>query len=406
MDETKLENQAELTSGAASQAPSARKNSKLAPILAIVLIVLAAGGFFVYQSLPSTKAGKLVKEALAQMESKDYVKAVETLVSARDIAPESGKVTDAFFKVFDANVNDVLSKNSSDIVHALEVYRQAEELLPDQKDAVLQKEAEIYRSCAAEISKGDYLDLIYSLISDLDEAVQRGVPGLETTRADLTKQAASLETKNALYHFALEYITAFNNGDSQALIDIYLRTVGDESSDFFQKVLANHGTRAASFPILSEYEGKKTGIYYKNGQYFVYCGEYDKDNKRSGTGSWISTKGDPDHGSYKIYRYGGDWANDKPNGSMWCYVFTRTSGGNEEIKICTAPVKDGLFNGTFTITYDWVDEFEVSYINGDPVQIDTFTGSDGIPAKVYSYNEDRTKQLLNLSMHDGVFGTY
>ena len=406
MDNTELENQAEQTAGAAPEAAAMPRKNKLPLILAIVLVVLAAGGFFVYQSLPSTKAGKLVKEALAQMESKDYAKAVETLVSAREIAPQSGKVTDAFFKVFDANVNDILSKDGTDIVHALKVYENAEELLPDQLETILQKESEIYRSCSDQISRNKELDLIYSLIPDLDAAISRGVPGLETVRSDLAKQAAALEKEHALQSFAEEYITAFNNSDSQALIDIYLRTVGDEDSLFFRSVLANHGTRAASFPILAEYEGKKAGIYYKNGQYFVYCGEYDQNNKRSGTGTWVSAKGDPDQGSYKVYRYGGEWENDKPNGNMWCYVFTRTAGGNEEIKIATAPVKDGLFNGTFTITYDWEIEFEVTYINGDPVQIDTFTGSDGIPAKVYSYNEDRTRQLLNLSMHDGVFGTY
>ena len=403
MKNTEAQNTIDDTAEKASEKPAAKKTRL---IIIVIILALLGCGYFVYQSLPSTKAGKLVKQALIQMESKDYAKAVEILVSARDTSPGSKNVTEAFFKVFEANVNDILSNDGTDIVHALKVYENAEELLPDQLETILQKESEIYRSCSDQISRNKELDLIYSLITDLDAAISRGVPGLETVRSDLAKQAAALEKEHALQSFAEEYITAFNNSDSQALIDIYLRTVGDEDSHFFRSVLANHGTRAASFPILAEYEGKKAGIYYKNGQYFVYCGEFDSNNKRSGTGAWISTKGDPDQGSYKVYRYGGEWENDKPNGSMWCYVFTRTAGGNEEIKIATAPVKDGLFNGTFTITYDWEIEFEVTYINGDPVQIDTFTGSDGIPAKVYSYNEDRTRQLLNLSMHDGVFGTY
>ena len=123
MENTEAQNTIDDTAEKASEKPAAKKTRL---IIIVIILALLGCGYFVYQSLPSTKAGKLVKQALIQMESKDYAKAVEILVSARDTSPGSKNVTEAFFKVFEAHVNDILSKDGTDIVHALKVYENAE----------------------------------------------------------------------------------------------------------------------------------------------------------------------------------------------------------------------------------------------------------------------------------------
>ena len=388
----------------------AKKNTKSKksrfPII-LVLIIVIAGGFLAFMLSPSVRAGGLVKQALAQASEKNYTKAIETMVSARELAPDNPKVIEAFYTILDKNANEFILSGSPDFTKALDVYRSAEPLLGDYKDKILKRESEVYSTWSDHVAESGSIDDVNNQISLLEEASDRGIPDLDVAISELKKQLTALETDAALKEFASRFIVGVNEQNTDLCIQVFSETVGDPDSEFFKKTLEKRGIRASNFPVLTETDGKKLGIYYKNGEYFVYCGDYDESGKRSGKGLWLTTKGNPVQGSYKVYLYSGDWENDKPNGSVYCFVYTRSVGGNEERKTAEAIVKDGLFNGSFLVSYDTIGDFEVSYIDGDPVQIDTMLGSDGIPVKVYGYSTDGgTRMLLNLSMHDGVFGTY
>ena len=392
---------------AAAEMPPPAKKSKLPLIIAIVIVVLAAGGFLVYQNLPSTKASKMIIQAQEYRNAKDYAQAVETLVTARETDPGNQYVRDAFLAVFDANARDLLSADIPDYEGALEVYLSAESIIPDDIETLFQKEAEILKLWAKADAASNDKDVIVQQIEKLTQAIERGLPGLGITKTELEKQFAQIEANEAVNEFALIFTEPVNAADIGIMVDVFNQHVRNTESDLYKKAISKRGKRASSFPILSDPIGDcRLGIYYKNNEYFVYYGLYDESGKRSGDGIWITTRGELDSGTYRTYFYHGNWENDKPNGTFFLSLYTRFGTGGEETKTASANLKDGLFDGVFVYTYTFLGNFTVTYSNGDPVPIDTRQDSDGSSIIVYGYNEDQTKMLNNLPMHDGVFGTY
>ena len=377
-----------------------KKKKKILPIiLALVLVAAAIGGYFIYQGLPSTKSGKIVSQALAKLENKDYSGCYNDLRSAYEIAPDNQKVLDAHDKFY-AELAQVQFDNKK-YSNAISVYLSAAKDIEPSKDKYLEKAAEYCKKTAEVFMKDASAAEIGQLITILNQATNEySVPGLGPTIAELEKRAAYLEEQAMLGSWGNQILSQYKEGKTDLIVSNYMLNM-ISASDFYKKVLADKGKVESNYPVIGEIDGtRKIAIYYKNRNYQVYVGEMDASNKRSGEGIWIAYQQGAS-GTYRSYVVNSEWKDDKPNGKFTNHIFTKFVDGSEA-KDLSGNVTKGMYDGEITYDYGDGDVFVTTYENGDPVVIET--NSKG--QQIYAYNQDRSKILLNLNKNDGIYGTY
>ena len=377
-----------------------KKKKKILPIiLALVLVAAAIGGYFIYQGLPSTKSGKIVSQALAKLENKDYGGCYKDLRSAYEITPDNQKVLDAHDKFY-AEFAQFQFDNKK-YSEAISVYLSAAKDIEPSKDKYLEKAAEYCKKTAEVYMKDGTAAQIGQLITVLNQATNEySVPGLGPTIAELEKRAAYLEEQAMLSSWGLQILSQYKEGKTDLIVSNYLLNM-ISVSDFYKKVLADKGKVESNYPVIGEIDGtRKIAIYYKNRNYQVYVGEMDASNKRSGEGIWIAYQQGAS-GTYRSYVVNSEWKDDKPNGKFTSHIFTKFVDGSEA-KDLSGNVTNGMYDGEITYDYGDGEVFVTTYENGDPVVIET--NSKG--QQIYAYNQDRSKMLINLNKNDGIYGTY
>ena len=389
----------------ANTAEPAKKKSKLPIILALVLVVLGVAGYFIYNNLPSTKSGKLIKQIDQLISEEKYEDALQAAASAKELTPDNAAVFQAYDKIFEAQCKQYLTEDGKPkSLNALELYVEAAKIVPESKDKYLAKASEYFKYTAEIMLKLDNPSTLRALVSYFKEYSEKeGVPGLAASIASLEAQAEKLERAAAFKEFGNQLKAYVDKGDHSGMISAVL-LANIKTSDVYKKVLQPAGTISSNFPIITDVDGttKKVGVYYKNGLYHVYYGDYDANNKRSGEGIWIPVVNNGLTGDIYHYYYDCEWANDKPNGKVKAYIDYTRSGTKNAYEIDSNAI-DGYLDGETKYSYDnGANIYTVNIIKGEPQLIET----DSKGRKIYGYNQDKSRILINMTGPITVYGAY
>ena len=439
-----------------AQAP-AKKKSKAPLIIALIIVVLAVAGYFVYQNLPSTKIGKFKKQAAELHASGAYEQEIEVLKQAEALAPDDKSLVSS-------EVDAMLAKSQ-----ALLNDNQLDDTFSWFKDIVARAEA------LPEADRSKYYDSISSSIKGLSDA-ELGAKKYEAAEAYLKKRAEIIPaapgiaaqteedllavytnwTEDVLANGAKEdfvtqesvidrildeNILKSKTAELNALKDklfqaemaadlnvIGTKILGEINSNMLMLASLEVGTGFASatgkyhyipiwekedpdkrVPVIADIDGtNKIGVYYdKNANAVrVYIGQYDG-TKRSGKGSWVVFQGTT-LSDYRCYVATGTWVDDKPNGEFSIYDSTHYNSDSSKSKTenTTVNIKNGLYDGEAVNEFTKDSKTTVyrpSYKDGHPIVIED-REQGGTVYHIIAYSEDNSTFLHNVNGADAVIG--
>ena len=391
------------TAAEAAPAESKPKKKSILPIIIVAILLLAGvGGYFIYNNLPATKSGKLIKQADAYIAENKFEDALAAVAQAKEFTPDNAAVFDTYDKIFEKECQQYINEKGNIIdFKAIDTYVDAAKIVPEYNTKYLNKASELLKTIIDRFMTDTNTENITKLVAVLKSYSQKGVPGLATGIASLEARATDLERDAKFKEFANMLKGYADKQDYKMMLGaVYANFVS--VTDFYQKVIKPASGMSSNFPLITSIDGtdKKVGIYYKSGTYFVYYGGYDASGKRSGDGIWLPVVTGGLVGNTYNYTFVGQWANDKPNGENTSYLHIKTSSSDNEytIKVNT---KDGRYDGEAIYTFSTGDVYKATFIDGMPQAIKT----DEKGRVIYGYNQDNSKILVGLTGPAGVLGT-
>ncbi len=390
------------TAAEAAPAESKPKKKSILPIIIVAILLLAGvGGYFIYNNLPATKSGKLIKQADAYLAEDKFEDALAAVAQAKEFTPDNAAVFDTYDKIFEKECQQYINEKGNIIdFKAIDTYVDAAKIVPEYNTKYLNKASELLKTIIDRFMTDTNTESITKLVAVLKSYSQKGVPGLATGIASLEARATDLERDAKFKEFANMLKGYADKQDYKMMLGaVYANFVS--VTDFYQKVIKPASGMSSNFPLISGVDGSdnKVGIYYIRGTYFVYYGGYDASGKRSGDGIWLPVISGGITGNTYNYTFAGQWANDKPNGENTSYLHIKTSSSDNEytIKVNT---KDGLYDGEAIYTYSNGFVYKVTFIDGMPQVIET----DKEGRAIYGYNQDHSYKLIGLTGPAGVLG--
>ena len=395
-----------ITEPAAEEPPKKKKTGLIAAIVAVLVIAAGVGGYFIYQNLPSTKLAKLKTQINTAIENKEVEAAIPLIEQAYEYAPNDEELRKQYVDCSETILLKLFSDEKwEDFIAG------SDKLIKDYPEAA------------------EFLDpmveMSYLKLSDI--AIDSGsIPSMQAMKDRLTDLTNSgrfnfkdeinwiedniqyVELTNTFQALADKLMPLIKAGDRDAVFEM-IRNELVSGSGSARKLAASAADAQYYFPLLSapDETGKRMGIYYGNGHYLFYYGDYSGD-KREGNGIWICADNMKTSNAYREYWAEGPWTNDKPNGTFTINMLSKyANADNEQLIEATAEVTDGLYNGKVTYSYDGSIPVSGTYDNGIPQVIMT-TDPNGKEANVIMMSEDGSAWVsrANISDKQGIYGYY
>ena len=385
--------------------PPKKKRRKWPLVLLIILIILGAGGYYVYQNLPSTQAEKHVKAAQQYYQASSLDSAVAELLEAKKLLPEKASDYESIIaSYYNTTIEALVGEEKFE--DAIKLVEKEKELLPDRKDQFNAAQASYYTLWADKILKGGDQNSI-SEMADLIDSLPKE---LKTTA--LLEKKAQIDTAISEYRLNTSYkefseklINQINKGEwDQAYSDIRADLFSAFGS--YRNIITTVAAKGSNYlPLISESDdqGKKLGLYYVDGLYYFYYGDY-QDATRSGNGIWITVVNKLTDETYRNYRCECEWANDVPNGEFTEYEATKYEGAEAVVNRTTSGTTDlGLYSGRISYKYDNTSEMFGTFQNGHPKVIMN-EDPNGDAAFVIAISEDQRYWVTNHEGANGIHG--
>ena len=353
-------------------------NRKLALFLKffIGVVIVAAGlvGYYYYKSYISeaNEIADIVNKGNAYMEAECYQEAIDTYIKAMEYGENREELKSAIVYAYMA-----LGEQSGDSDEAIVCYQNAIKFNPNNKTAYWNI-ADIYESRGEEDTMLEVLRQGYN--DTADESMNEKVCSIEEERARI---AAEEEAKR-LEEEEKQRIEAERAEKLEPLKELFISKDYDKLKDklreeeyvaFSDEVIGDNSYYCGSYDT----DGNRTGTgvaVYENGYY--YYGEYEN-NMRSGHGVLIRASYS-DSSSIGSFIYDGEWQNDAPNGKGSAtsnYFKDRISASDFITKEISGNYTDGREDGKMTLK---------GKTKGGVPQTFTYTATGGIAEK--SSNED------------------
>ena len=382
-----------------------KKRRKWPLVLLIVLIILGAGGYYVYQNLPSTQADKRVKAAQEYYQANALDEAVAELLAAKKLMPEKASDYDSIIAgYYNTTLESLVSADR--LEDAIKLVEKEKEILPDRKDQFNAAEASYYTLWADKVlSSGEQSSIaeMSDLIANLPDDIK--TEALLNKKAQIDTAISEYRLSSSYKEFSDKLTKLINDGSWD---QVYSDIRSDLFSAFgsYRNIITTVAAKDSNYlPLISEAkeDGRKLGLYYVNGLYYFYYGEYEND-KRSGNGTWITVINKLTDDSYRNYRCEGEWANDLPNGSFTEYEATKHEGAEAVVNRTTSGTTDlGLYSGRISYKYDGTSEMFGTFQNGHPTVIMT-QDPNGDHAFVIAISEDQRFWVTNHEGANGIHG--
>lgn len=315
-------------------------------VAAILVIMLLVGVFYyVSYKAESNEVADIVNKGNAYMEAGGYAEAIECYEKALEHEEGNEKLISA---IIDANM--LLALNFGDTDDAIMYYTRALSYNPNNKTAYWAI-SNIYENRGDEDTMMTVLRA--GFIDTQDETMKQKVDAIEEERARIIAEEEARAAEEA-ERLAIQQARA-------AMLDPLVELFVAKDYDGLKEML-----RSEEYVAFSD---------EANGDTSFYSGEYDADNKRTGTGIALYENGyyyygefDNDlrngHGimmrasysessSIGSFIFEGEWANDKPNGNGVAqsnYYKDRISSGDFFTKEIKGNYTDGLEDGDMTLT--------------------------------------------------------
>ena len=438
-----------------TQAP-AKKKSKAPLIVALIIVVLAVAGYFVYQNLPSTKIGKFKKQAAELHASGAYEQEIEVLKQAEALAPDDMSLVQTEAEAMLAKAKALLDENKlddtftwyKDIVARVEALPEADrskfyESISSSIKGIADAELAAKKYEAAEVLLKQRAEIIPA-VTGIAAQTEEDLLAVYTkwtedvlaggTKEDFVTQEGVIDRilgENILKSKTAE-LNALKDKLFQAEMAADLKVIGSTmlaqiNSDMLSLASLEVGTSFASaygkyhyipiwekedpasrVPVIGDIDGtNKIGVYYDKDANAVriYIGQYDG-TKRSGKGSWVVFQGST-LTDYRCYVATGTWADDKPNGEFSIYDSTHYISDNSKSKTekITVNIKNGLYDGEAVNEFTSNSETTVyrpSYKDGHPIIIED-REQGGTVYHIIAYSEDKTTFLHNVNGADALY---
>ena len=386
------------------EGPVRKKRRKWPVVLLIVIIVLGAGGYFVYQNLPSTQAENHLKKAESLYSSGDLDSAVTELFEAKRLMPENAQDYDNIIAgYYNTELEALIAEKKYE--DAVKLVEKEKEILPDRKDQFNAAAASYYTLWAEDVFKSedtDSMSEMIKLIDSLPDDIRSDA--LSDVRARLFS-AVNIHNLNTSFESFREKISALiKNGE-------WDKIYSDIRSDLFtaygshRDVITTVAANSSYLPLLSEADadGNRLGLYNVDGMYYLYFGQYEQE-KRSGNGIWITVVNKLTDDSYRNYRCESEWANDTPNGNFTEYDTIKTETAETARNRITSGTTDlGLYSGKISYKYDNTAEMFGTFSNGHPTVIMN-QDPNGEHAFVIAISDDQRYWVTNHEGANGIHG--
>ena len=383
-----------------------KKTGLIAAIIAVLIIALGVGGYFIYQNLPSTKLAKLRTQIAAAIEIKDYSGAISLIEQAGEFAPQDKELRRQY-----VGCREAMILNKYKLLEYEEFIAEADELIKDYPEA-----AEVLEP----LVKESYEDMARDAIGDLDVSAMKSI---KDRLADLTNagrfnfSGIISELEDKIQHTELttlfqsladKLLPLIKSGNRTAVFDaIHNEFISSRGSA--RKLVPSKAAVEYHYPLFSkaDKDGKRLGIYHNNGHYFFYYGDYNG-NLREGYGIWICADNLKTDNSYRDYWAEGPWSVGRPNGTFTITNLSKYANTDaEQLVQGTAEISSGLYNGKVVFTYDNSKPLTGNYTHGLPKVIMT-TDPNGKKANVVMISEDGNAWIssTNISSPQGLYGCY
>ena len=414
----------------AAEAP--KKKSK-APIIALIaVIVLAAAGYFIYQSLPSTKVSKLMKEASALNASAQFDEAVQKYDEALAIAPDNTEIKAAkadtfiakaksFFADDDYNkalltyydamisvsglgdsteesvskrVSEDLSSMSAAMVEkgsfssALDILNEKNKMFESEMESTAVEILNVYKTWADKVKDSGDAKKAAELADIISKA--RDAKELASVKIDMIEpfnMLTAIKYRAQLAEVGLMLKPFLDSGDTNAACDTLYEIMLKKFSDYYSIINWVTLDQSNRLPFIADIDGNTgIGIYKASDRFIIYIGSYDASGKRSGEGAWLTCLGTPTS-DYRKYCATGTWKDDLPNGQFTIMNYTKKTTDDGSTKTTKVNVVNGLYQGEAEYSVDNGVTYRPSFENGHPVIIEDYE-MNGTTYHIAAYGDD------------------
>ena len=387
-------------------APKKKKTGLIAAIIAVVLIAAGVGGYFIYQNLPSTKLAKLRTQIDTAIDSNDFNGALGLIEQAYEFAPEDADLRKKYITCSETLLLDMYNKLQFE-----EFITEADKLIKDYPETAEELDPIIelaYHTLSNDTIKTKDILAMEAMKERLSKLTEEGRFNFKDEISWIDDNIEHFQLENTLNTLAAKLMPLIKAGDKDSVFNT-IRTELISGKGSAHSLGASDSVAQYHFPICSDPDstGKKLGIYYSKGHYLFYYGEYDG-NRRNGNGIWICADNLKTNTSYREYWAEGPWSGDKPNGMFTIRNLSKYATSDKEQLIeATADVKDGLYNGKVTYSYDGSVPVTGTFEKGI-AQVIMTTDPNGKEANVIMISEDGKTWVsrANISDPQGLYGFY
>ncbi|MCR4951616.1 MAG: zinc ribbon domain-containing protein [Solobacterium sp.] len=350
---------------------SEKKKSRKPLLFILLALLIAAGGYFGYTQLPSTKYSKAVSAARQYMEQKDCASAVSEFEKAFAIRPMDEEISDDAAASWNALAQDLIDQKK--YIEAAELAETAAEKVAEKSRNVLWETAWTgYAEAAKALAEEQKFTEAEAL---LEKAIEKGYT-LDDELKDVKKEEKKyLEIENQ-EKFLKKVAGLLDQEDYELALEAACKHAGE-----FQ---AFNLMYLDQIPLITAIDGnKKIGVHRKDAWYTIYYGDY-KDDKRDGNGIYLVC----DKTGVLRYYAVGEWKDNLPNGKMKEYRKFYTDGKLVKDQTITSTVVNGIYSGEVEMIYEG-KTFKGSYTDGI-VDVIEEKEDNGSRIKVMMYSEDRS----------------
>ncbi len=386
--------------------PKKKKKGLIAAIIAIVVIALGVGGYFVYQNLPSTKLAKLRTQIASSIEAKDYQNAISQIEQAYEFAPDDAELRKQYVDCSQNILSDLYEAREYESFIA-----GTDKLIKDYPEAAETLDPLVklsYESLANDAVNSGDIPTMQAMKDRLTDLTASGRFNFSDTINWIEANIQHVELTNLFQTLADKLLPLIKSGDRASVFET-IRKEFISGSGSARKLAPNKATVEYHYPLYSKPDetGKVLGIYYSYSHYGFYYGNYNG-TRREGDAVWIIADNLKTDSAYREYWAEGTWANDRPNGTFTISNLSKyPNSDNEQLIEGTVEVKDGLYNGKGVFTYDGSVPLSGSYKNGIADVIMT-TDPNGNQNNVILISEDGKAWVSRANINDpiGLYGFY
>jgi len=292
------------------------------------------------------------------------------------------------------------SIRNEDFKAAVDRLKATKELLPEFTEKMDSEISDVYyawANFAAATYDKEQLEELYGILQEESESYN-----VEEAKYIVGDTIDSIEERDLMVAFA-EDITEYLDNDDLEGATLFM---SDELYGIMGDYYKLHARSSAKAPLIvsAGNRGLKVGLYNELFASYIYYGEYDENQMRSGHGVWLSTT--KSIALDRIDKYAvGEWKDDAPNGSQ-SMTEKMTKYGEDTATYLTynGNVVDGRFDGEIEMLYNNNGYSYYGEAENGKIKILATTDPNGNKNNVIAFTKDRSRWLHNNSAETLVYG--